>query len=401
MSDPSEPYELLFCTYSEARYDFFVVPYAYFALRNNPQCRVEVCLQDAVTFHARNASAVSVLEGLFPGRFLFRQSKECRRVRIKPSTVRFIERPELSATHVYIGDIEWLVLDDIAKTHLDLMRANALPFSNILRQQYAASAMPRLSGLHFCPFELYYPVPDLSDLDLSVVNAEYVLYECMRRKGVMVPLEFQHRPECGIHISLNRDPLGRTTGPREPFRAAKSLGWGGQHYYARLLEEIREEPFARLLPHLDLGFRLLMLALEGIATGQSRRLHRLALGYLVDKRLLVTKGDWSVAQGFTEAQSALRRDDRAAVASILATTALLWPTRVDVWFMQAYQAMIMGNTLQSVEALAHICDLPGGTEFLRQGDFVRSNATQIESVGSEGVDVLNRVGRGPRLNKAT
>jgi hypothetical protein len=370
---------LLFFTYADLKYDFFAVPYAYFALRNNPGAYVEICLENLDSFYSRQKPAVDMLERIFPGRALFRQAESIKKNKaIVPNTVRFVEVPITKCEYLYIGDIDLLVFDDVLQIHLGLIAENSLPFSNILRREQANSSAPRLSGLHFCKHEDYYPLPDLQDMDLSVENDENVLYEIMRRKGLMVPLDFQTRPECGIHMSLNRDPLGRSTGPATlNYSINKTHGWGGRHYYPRLLEQIAEENLCVLLPRLDFEFRILLLAAEALATDQMRKLHRAACAYFVDKRMLVTASDMSFKTVIDERSGSIREKDFRHAESLGVMSALVWPRNIEVWFKQAWLWFTVGNAERATEALMHITELPGGIDYLGQAGLVDEKMEQI------------------------
>ncbi len=385
---------LLFFTYADLKYDFFAVPYAYFALRNNPNAHVEICVENFESFRLRHRAAVDVLERIFPGRALFRQAEFTRKNKeIVPNTVRFVEEPVLKCEYLYIGDIDLLVFEDVLRIHLDLMAEHSLPFSNILRREHINSSVPRLSGLHFCKYDDYYPLPDLQDLDLSVVNDENVLYEIMRRKGLMVSPDFQTRPECGIHMSLNRDPFGRSTGPATlNYSINKTHGWGGRHYYARLLEQIAEGNFCMLSPRLDFEFRILLLAAEALATDQVRTLHRAACAYFIDKRMLVTASDISFKTVIDERSGFIREKDFRKAESLGVMSALLWPRNVEVWFKQAWLWFTLGHAERATEALMHITELPGGIDYLRQASLVDEKLEQIRPtrVGSILLRRLNK-----------
>lgn len=54
----------------------------------------------------------------------------------------------------------------------------------------------------------------------------------MLRKGFIVPFDFQERPECGIHMSLSRDPSARTSGPTlSNYSTSNVFGWTGRKYH--------------------------------------------------------------------------------------------------------------------------------------------------------------------------
>jgi len=298
-----------------------------------------------------------------------------------PNTVRFVETPQTKCEYLYIGDIDLLVFDDVSKIHLELIEKNSLPFSNILRREYAESEAPRLSGLHFCRYDDYYPLPDLEDLDLAFENDENVLYEIMRRKGMMVPKEFQTRPECGIHMSLNRDPLGRSTGPATlNYSVSKTHGWGGRHYYPRFLDQIAEEDFCILSSRLDFDFRILLLAAEALATDQVRKLHRAACAYFIDKRMLVPGSEISIKKIFDKRSCFIREKDYESAESLGAICALLWPRNVEVWFKQAWLWLTIDRPERAVEALLHITELPGGIDYVNGAGIVDEKMEQIRSV---------------------
>lgn len=382
--------KLLFFTYSDCKYDLFAIPYAYFALRNNPNSLVEISLENADKFFAKNRVALEILQKIYPSRTLFRQAKVVdKQKNIIPNTVRFIEKASLQAEYLYIGDIDLLVFDDVLRIHVDLIHKHNLPFSNILRKRPSEKDKPRLSGLHFINYDTYYPIPDLSDIDLSKENDEHVLYECMRRKGLMVNEEFQERPECGIHMSLSRDPAGRTSGPTSGiFTSSIPTGWGGRHYYEKFKEQLKEKEFCELLPHLDLEFKQLLIATEALSSGKTRLLHRLAAGYLLDKRLLISKSNFTISDFYAQRDAMLKAKDFDRAIQLGVQSTAIWPFNVDIWYKQAWLYMATGKMSEAVESLWHIVELPGGIEFLTSNQFAEINREKIESVGHAGTSLM-------------
>lgn len=369
-------FKLLFFTYADSKYDMFAVPYAYFALLNNPNSLVEICLENENLFYAKYKDAIELLELIFPKRTLFRQSTYIKNNKnVIPNTLRFVEVPKLKAKYLYIGDIDLLVFEDVCETHLDLMKTYDLPFSNILRVSSNDTKNPRLSGLHFIDYDLYYPLPDISDLNLTIENDEYVLYECMKRKNLMVPLSFQIRPECGIHMSLSRDPLGRTSGPTQnPFKVDETHAWGGRRYYQRFLKQLKDESFCKLHPYLDISFRLLLIALESAATLQSRAIHRLANSYLVDKRMIFSSNDnFSISDFYKKRDEFLKSKDFSSALELGCLATILWPSNIDIWFKQAWLYMATGKTNHSIEALLHIYELPKGKDLIVKSNIISTN----------------------------
>lgn len=385
--------DVLFFTYADSKYDFFAVPYAYFALRNNATAKVEICFEDFEVFASRQKAAIETLCKLYPGRVLFRQADiVLKQKNIIPNTVRFVEKPITKCAYIYIGDIDLLVFDDVLKVHLTLIESHALPFSNILRQEHALSETPRLSGLHFCKYDLYYPLPDIDDLDLAKANDEYVLYEIMKRHGFMVSGDFQMRPECGIHMSLNRDPLGRSTGSTaRNFSVQGGHGWGGDRYHSCFLVQIAEVDFCLLLPQLDFDFRVLLLAAEALATKQGRKLHRAACAYFVDKRMLVGDKEVSLKSVMESRTRAIEAKDYSTAVQAGNVSLLLWPRNIEIWFKQAWLWFALGEIDNAVEALLHICELPNGINFLRETDMVLNKMQAIRKARAGG-SLLEKLG---------
>lgn len=281
---------LLFFTYANSGYYIFVLPYIYFALSSTNNSSVEIILESYEDFSNEYSDGLAELEDLFPGRFLLRQSKVVwDDPGLKPHVIRFLEEPLLSSDFVYIGDIDILIFEDILDVHLELLEENKLPFSNIIRKGTELTAYPRLTGLHFARYSTMYPLPDVSDLDINNRNDENVLYEIMKRKGVMVPVSFRSRPICGIHVSMNRDAVGRYSVNRgNNFLIGGTFNWGIKRYSSRFISAIREMGFSRLYFHFSLEARALLMVIEAESRNQLKALNRIALDFLVDKRLTST-----------------------------------------------------------------------------------------------------------------
>lgn len=127
-----------------------------------------------------------------------------------PNTVRFFTPPVFKSKYVYISDVDIINLQsDICSIHVKNMEKTKLPYSNIVRP-----TKNRLSGLHFTPYENYYPIPEFNDLiKKGVIGDENFLYELVKKRYPNFNYEETYRPVHGIHVSLNRTPVGK-------------LGWG-------------------------------------------------------------------------------------------------------------------------------------------------------------------------------
>lgn len=251
---------ILFFTGANVAYEHFVPLYIFFTLKNNKNAEIEICLEDYENFAITNKDCINFLEQLFPNKFLIRTTKKFSHV--SPNSVRFVETPlKGKYDYVYIGDIDILILDkDIALTHIKHINTNNIPFSNVIRAN-TNSKIPHLSGLHFAPWNVQYPIPDISDLPLDTMNDEQLLYTIMLRKNIMIPESANYRPVHGIHISPNRHPLGRKfkSGNVHP-------GWGITNEYCKLFIEItQDDDFQRLYYKLSIKARNYLTVIDNIA----------------------------------------------------------------------------------------------------------------------------------------
>ena len=128
---------VLFYTYADIAYSVFAGPYAHFVLVRKDGAKVEILLEDLEQFQLENAPGISRLEALFSERIVFRQSAIIEsKVEAWPNALRLNERPWEAADHVYIGEIDLLVLDD---DHQSFIEPFDLLFSNIIRRRSLAS----------------------------------------------------------------------------------------------------------------------------------------------------------------------------------------------------------------------------------------------------------------------
>ena len=278
--------QLLILVYADKEYEDFVIPYIYYALTYNECACVEVILDHCEDFKSRYLGGLEELKTLFGERFLVRQSSYSKSD-VLANTIRFIDKPITQSEYLYIGDIDILVLDDILSVHLPYMKANSLPFSNVIRPTKDPMSPKRLTGLHLCKASDYYPLPDLSDINLLSTNDEQVLYQIMERKGYMVPVSITFRPICGIHLSLNRDPIGRYNLKQKNINLEqKSAGWGVHKYNEKYLASILASEYSRVSVFFTIKFKFLALVIESLARGQFEQLQCHSFFYGFDKRLI-------------------------------------------------------------------------------------------------------------------
>jgi hypothetical protein len=90
------------------------------------------------------------------------------------------------------------------------MEENNLPYSNIIQGDISAR---RLSGLHFTPYENYYPIPEYELNPKIISDDRRLLYHLVEKR---FPNVYDNknliRPVHGIHVSPNRDPHAEEIG---------------------------------------------------------------------------------------------------------------------------------------------------------------------------------------------
>jgi len=202
--------QTLFFTVANKRYEPFVLPYIFSVIAHNWDAEVEIVLEEPRRFEIENADALEYLAENYGKRFMLTRGDFTR---ASPNALRFMMRPrrlstgleQLRPDHVYIGDIDILILENVTKPHLEHMKKTGLPFSNIRRK-----GKDRLSGLHFTRVNAFYPLPEHFD-QLPIHADEELLFKIVEghKLGTPHPSE-TFRPLHGYHMSLSRPPVSST-----------------------------------------------------------------------------------------------------------------------------------------------------------------------------------------------
>lgn len=371
--------KLLFFTYANNAYSLFALPYAFFALNANPNSRVEIILEDLELFIDEYGDGIKALEDIFPGQAVFRQSLTVKnKVKCKPHVVRFIEEPVTKSDYVYIGDIDVLIFEDILELHKGFMDEHNLPFSNIIRKGTESTQFPRLTGLHFCPFEKMYPLPDLEDINLNARNDENVLYEIMIRKGFMVPTHFRHRPLCGIHISLNRDSVGRYSVNRgDEYLIGDTFNWGVNRYKNSFLKLIKHKKFSGIFFYFSFEYRALLMVIEAVAKQEEKRLHRVAASFLVDKRLSSKVKGGKREELITAARNKLDKGCIDEAIQCLHNIVNVWPEDFNAYLLLGEGYLKLEDEVMGQECLLHALEL---TNALKHHNSIYTIAKQYNMI---------------------
>lgn len=159
------------------------------------------------------AKALNYLYTIFPERFWSRKVSvgniviKDKKFKCHPGINRFVETPNIKTDYVYISDVDIICLrSGIKDIHIDDMKKTNLPYSNIVRKK-DFNGKKKLTGLHFAPYENYYPIPDYRDLKGCLGNDEIFLYELIKKRFPKFNYENTFRPVHGIHMSPNRNPV--------------------------------------------------------------------------------------------------------------------------------------------------------------------------------------------------
>lgn len=225
--------ELNVFTCCDDNYVDFIPLFVVSNLSNIENCFVEVGVKTDNDYTIQNIK--SLLDKIYPNKFtIYKLDKQ---VNCASETLRFINQPTINSKYVYISDIDIVTLEsNIVETHLNLMKKHSLPYSNIIRDN-----SNRLTGLHFTPYENYYPIESYDNLNQFLQYDEVFLYHLMNKRFPNITNTNKIRPVHGIHMSPNRDPYDEKVGWRLEAEW-KKMGW---------LKLIDSDNFRFILPHLS------------------------------------------------------------------------------------------------------------------------------------------------------
>lgn len=308
---------LLFYTAADSSYEHLIPTYIYFALKNNTSSYAEVGVENANKYKKKNEKTIEVLRDLFGKRF---RLTTVNFNNVLSPAVRWVTTPTLvdRCDHVYIGDIDVLIFDsNVEEQHIRNMTENDAPFSNVIRKKsIEGDRKYRLSGLHFAPTDVQYPLPDLSDIPYHTYGKEadkldrvggsgdeHVLYKIMKKKGYMVPSNINFRPIHGIHMRTGSYPFGSTRDHSAPNSSFDKIStneqkkaWSGielERYRNQFEEELHNQEFQKLYATLNVKVKNTLMILENVCKGSFEELETQAYNCIIsesDWQRLVRKG---------------------------------------------------------------------------------------------------------------
>jgi len=204
-----------FFTTCNGEYKNFIPIFILSHLYHNNDCHVEIGVDN---IDPNLNLSINILTQEYKDRFKIKKINlnyldiEGKRYKSLQNTFRFFRVPDIKSEYVYISDIDIICLQkNLSDLHIKDMKDNNLPYSNIVRPKKTEDQVDRrLTGLHFTPYDNYYPLPDIKDLCErgSLFHDEVFLYELVKKRFPNFNELNTYRPVHGIHVSPNREPTG-------------------------------------------------------------------------------------------------------------------------------------------------------------------------------------------------
>lgn len=269
---------LLFYTVANGKYKSFIPIYIYFALEKNPDSHVEIGISDVSKYKINNKEIIEILREKFGHRFTL---SDVDLDTFSARAARFTTEPVRASDfkYVYIGDIDVLILESkILDQHLNNMKRNDAPFSNIIRPgESTQGEYYRLSGLHFAPTSLQYPLPtdsEFENIDSANIRGadEHILYRLMNKKGKMISTDMNFRPVHGIHVRVGAHPFS-------------TPGWTGVQndaYQESFIKIMSQKSFGKMHDELDIFGKNMLNITENICRGRFKKHKKEANMYIND-----------------------------------------------------------------------------------------------------------------------
>ena len=172
--------ELNIFTWCDENYADFIPLFVVSNLYYVKDCFVEVCLDTDNQFIINKTT--SLLNEIYPNKFLIRNVKALDG--FGKAAIRFVIEPQIITKYVYISDVDIVTLQsNLIEYHLGLMQENNLPYSNIIQGD---QKIKRLSGLHFTPYENYYPIPEYDYNSKIVSDDRRLLYHLVEKRYTLL-----------------------------------------------------------------------------------------------------------------------------------------------------------------------------------------------------------------------
>lgn len=250
--------ELLVYTCCDSKYYMFIPLFclSHLIYNENADIEIGVC---ATKLSDNTEKALNIIREAYPNNKIiidysaFKNKVFCGR-KIINNTARFLIEPQIKNEYTYITDIDIICCEAIMPMHIQDMIVNHSDYSNMVRKN-----TNRMTGLHFTKTSVYYPLPDISDINIGN-NDEMVLYDIVSRRN-NIDLLRNFRPVHGIHMSLNRPTVEGNS--RIP-------GWGAEKWVGGMEKIMQNEVFNRINNYLDDKMLDMIIKLKDFYANQNR-----------------------------------------------------------------------------------------------------------------------------------
>lgn len=252
--------QLLFFTGATNFFHNFIPLYFLFGSLEHPGASFEFLVKDVPRMLALHGASLDRISELTGSSYYLHDVKSYpgKQVPLMQNSYRFLLQPFLRAEYVYIGDIDILMTENVLLRHASYLESG-LPFYNHVRP-----GTKRLTGLHLARYDDLYPLHDHL-WDYSQLNDEEILYLNYELRGDVLSPGLEElqaalgRPNCGVHLSLNRLPFSANV---------ESPSWGIQaHDLKKLMLHIETEHVRSAIDLMYRGSRRVLLNIIVIAKG--------------------------------------------------------------------------------------------------------------------------------------
>ena len=252
--------QLLFYTGATNFFHNYIPLYFLFGALSNPGASFEFLVRDVPRMQALHGQSLDRIASVFDCVYYLHDvaTRTCRKTPLMENSYRFLLQPFLRAEYVYIGDIDILLTENILERHQAFLDSQ-LPFYNQIRP-----SSKRLTGLHLARYDDLYPLEEAL-WDYCGLNDEEILYKNYELKGALSSTGLDDlqvklgRPNCGIHMSVNRLPFAGDL---------EAPGWGvSVDYLKKMMSHLSSEQVRLIVDLMYVGSRRILMNLVTISLG--------------------------------------------------------------------------------------------------------------------------------------
>lgn len=253
---------LLFYTGATNFFHNYLPLYFLFGSLEHPGASFEFLVRDLPRMQALHGESLDEIAA-FSGSVYYLHdvaTRECRKTPLMENSYRFLLQPFLRSEYIYIGDIDILLTENILNKHRAYF-SSGLPFYNLIRP-----GSKRLTGLHLARYDDLYPLHEAL-WDYCGLNDEEILYKhyelrnALHCPGLEVLQGKLARPNCGIHVSINRLPFSEKM---------EAPDWGvNADYLGKIMSILSDDRVRSIVKKMYIGSRRLLMNVAAISLGLS------------------------------------------------------------------------------------------------------------------------------------